>query len=272
MKRKTPLLLVAILLTACQPAAPPHPTALPLTELPALTSTPAPVETLAGSADDLVGIWMFSVKLEIKADGKFRLYFGSDTSPELIDEGTYAFDAGKITWIAGSACKRAATYEAYLTREEGKPAWLRLQVVGSDSCKDRADMFARPGKFLVPSIAVVDPLVTQIAGKYLTTITMEESKTQPDIEPGAYLLKLQSDMRWFVMDLQGTVLVQGYYTISAEQIVLETRSGPAAGACIGTFGSYAWNLDGETLTLTAIKDDCPGGKFFLTVHPFIHQP
>ena len=160
MNKLTLLLLVAILLTACQPAATPQPTsvspttipptAIPPTQPPEPAPTSAPVESLASSANDIIGIWMFVVKLDLNSDRTARIYFGNDDSPEIIDEGNYSFDAGKLTWTAGSACKDPATYEAYVTKLDGKPAWLRLQVVGTDSCKDRVDMLSRPGKFLKP--------------------------------------------------------------------------------------------------------------------------
>ena len=160
MNKPTRLLLVVVLLTACQPAAMPQPTSAPPTTVPPTTVLPtqptqptptsAPVETLASSASDILGIWMFVVKLDLNPDGTSRIYFGNDDSPEIIDEGNYSFDAGKLTWTAGSACKVPATYEAYVTRLDGKPTWLRLHLVGTDSCKDRADMLSRPGKFLKP--------------------------------------------------------------------------------------------------------------------------
>lgn len=131
---------------------------------------------------------------------------------------------------------------------------------------------ASPTPTTIPSTPIADPIVEQLTGKYLTTITVEESRTSPDIAQGEYLLKLQSDMRWFVTDLSGFVYVQGYFTVTADQIIFDTRGGPAAGECAGSVGTYSWTLEGGVLTLTAIKDDCPGGKFFWTIHPFVLQP
>jgi hypothetical protein len=150
MKKLTLLLFAAILLTACQPAAISQPTAVAPTNPPPPTPTSAPVETLVSSASDLVGIWWFSppgLKLEFKADGTSRLFFGT----EVIDTGNYTFDAGKVAWITSGYCKdKPATYEAYLTKQDGKPLWLRMKVVGSDPCRDRADSLANKGKFLNP--------------------------------------------------------------------------------------------------------------------------
>jgi hypothetical protein len=157
MKKLALLLLVAILLTACQPAASPQstkpsavvPTMLSPTEPPAPTPTLALGEVLAGSVDDLVGRWWFStggLTVEFKADGTYRT-----TGPEFIgvvDEGNFTFDAGKITFDPGSG--RPATYEAYVNTQDGKPVWLRLQVVGSDPYRDRVNTFKSRGKFQNP--------------------------------------------------------------------------------------------------------------------------
>ena len=152
MKKLTFLLLFVFLLTACQPAATPQPTAIPPTEPPpAPAPTSAPVEALAGSTSDLVGVWWFtqaSVKIEFKADGTYRVFSGSDIQ----DEGNYTFDAGKVTWATGhpTCGDEPATYEAYVTKQDGKPAWLRLHVVGSDPCSVRADVTGHKAKFQNP--------------------------------------------------------------------------------------------------------------------------
>jgi len=146
MKKLTLLLFVAILLTACQPAATSQPVNPPA---PMLTS--APVETLVSSVNDLVGIWWFTragVMVEIKADSTYRVFSGSETQ----DEGTYAFEAGKVTWVTGhpTCGDKPATYKAYVTKQDDKPVWLRLQIVGSDPCGARADVTANKAKFQNP--------------------------------------------------------------------------------------------------------------------------
>jgi len=140
MKKFTLLLSVVILLVACQPAATPEP-------------TPGPVEALADSASDLVGVWWFpkgGLMLEFKDDGTCRVFSGSANIGQ-VASGDYTFDAGKVNFIPPSgACKDLATYEAYVTTQEGHPISIRLQVVGSDSCTDRADLLTGIGKFYNP--------------------------------------------------------------------------------------------------------------------------
>ena len=107
----------------------------------------APVEALAGSIDDLVGVWWFPKMgmIEVKADGTSRCTING----EIAAEGNYTFDNGKVTWVSRSSCG-AATYEAYVARQDGKPIWLRMQVIGSDPCRDRANAFSTTGKFQNP--------------------------------------------------------------------------------------------------------------------------
>jgi len=139
MKKLALLMLVAALLAACQPVATPTP-----------APTPAPVEALASSVSDLVGIWKVTpenVMIEFKADGTFRVFAGSET----LDDGAYTFDAGKISWGSTSGCvNKPATYEAYVTKQDGKLVGMRLQVVGSDNCSDRARVTAGTGKLQTP--------------------------------------------------------------------------------------------------------------------------
>lgn len=142
MKKLALLSLVAVLLAGCQPAA-----------TPTLAPTPAPVEALASSTSDLVGIWSFqnTYKLEFKADGTYRVSFGSGSNEDTIDLGNYTFDAGKITYATSTYCPdNHATYEIYITKQDGKPVSLRMKVVGSDSCVDRADISAGIGMFKNP--------------------------------------------------------------------------------------------------------------------------
>ncbi len=139
MKKVAFILFIAMLLAACQS--------------PATAQPPAPVETLATSASDFIGIWWYpkaGVKVEYKADGTFRVY-GSEAIGEL-DKGNYSFDAGKLTTIStSSSCTdNPATYEVYVTRQDGNPVSIRLQVVGEDTCQSRAGVLAEEGKFQKP--------------------------------------------------------------------------------------------------------------------------
>jgi hypothetical protein len=139
MKKIALLLLVVILLTACQPA------------MPTETAT-GPVEALADSASDLVGVWWFpkgGLMLEFKDDGTLRVYSGSSRIGQ-VASGDFTFEAGKVTFIPGGACKDPAIYEAYVTSEDGDRVSIRLQVMGNDSCSDRAVLLTNPGKFYNP--------------------------------------------------------------------------------------------------------------------------
>ena len=150
------LLFVVILLTACQPAATPQPTAVAPTEAPAPTAAAVAVEAPVSSITDLVGTWWFpqapGIVTEFKPDGTFRSWLSVEPS-SIEAEGTYTVEAGKLTWVTSHPkCNdQPATYAAYVTRQDGKPAQLRLQLVGSDPCADRAlALKAGIGKFQKP--------------------------------------------------------------------------------------------------------------------------
>jgi len=131
-----------------------------------------------------------------------------------------------------------------------------------------------PASTAIPPTPTTDPLVEQIAGRYLTTITREESATSPGVDEGDYLLKLQEDLRWFITDANdpGWVGAQGYYTVTSDQIVFKVTGGAVAGECVGKSGTYQWSLVGQTLTFTLVSDDCSGNKFLLPLHPLVKQP
>ena len=235
---------------------------------------PTPVETLADSINDLLGVWWFpkaGAKVELRADGTYRTFAGSET----IDEGTYTFDAGKVTWVTSTLyCvdNPTAAYEVYVTKQESKPVSIRMQVDGSDLCRGRRDTLAGEGKFQSPIPESTQELViTQLAGIYKTSV----GPNAYGVEPVQYLLELSEDGRWFVRDLDRFIQVQGYYTYTADQIVLKTTGGPSANpACVSIENTYGWSAEGDQLTFTTINVDakCEGEKFFFTQKPLTLQP
>jgi len=151
MKKFCLLLLVVILLAACESATMPEPTPEPTLE-PTLELTHGPEEALANSAGDLFGVWWFSkggLMLEFNEDGTSRVFSGSANIGQ-VSSGTYSFNAGKVTFNPGGRCKDPATYETYITTLDGNPVSIRMQVIGSDSCTDRAELLTNPGKFQEP--------------------------------------------------------------------------------------------------------------------------
>ncbi len=157
------LLSIAILVTACGPAATPEPPtaipstsipppAIPPTEPPAPTAPAAPVELPVAAMDEVAGLWWFTgcpCKVQLNPDGSYALLGRANEPPEAV--GNFTLDAGKVTWVTSDPlCKDlpAATYEAYVTKQEGKLVSLRLQLVGTDACAMRVDALKGPAKFL----------------------------------------------------------------------------------------------------------------------------
>src|SRR5512141_2817892 len=135
------LVVVPTVLMACQPAATPQPTpllpttmpptAIPPTARPSPLPTTAPLEALAGSIDDLVGVWFFAqgpLKLEFKPDATYRVW---DEFSGTQAEGEFTLETGKIAWVTSEpTCSGVpATYAAYVSTQEGKRVGLRLEVV-----------------------------------------------------------------------------------------------------------------------------------------------
>ncbi len=113
---------------------------------------PEPVETLAGSITDLLGVWWFpqgGMMIEFKKDGTYRVFSGSAAIGQ-IDEGPYTFDAGKITAIGCN--DQPATYEAYLTVQDNAPTKLRMQIVGDDPCGNRNNALKGIGQLRTPTV------------------------------------------------------------------------------------------------------------------------
>ena len=146
MKKTVFLLFVAILLAACQQAATPEPS------LTVIEPTPGPVEALANSTSDLVGGWWIpkgGLMIEFKDDYSVRVFSGSASIGQ-VSSGEFSFDSGKVTFVPGGSCKDPATYEVYITKLEGNPVSIRMEVVGNDSCSDRAELLSNPGKYYTP--------------------------------------------------------------------------------------------------------------------------
>lgn len=197
---------------------------------------PEPVETLAGSRTDLLGVWWFpkaGVKIEINADGTYRVASGSET----IDEGEYSFNSGKITWLTSTLyCmdNPTATYEAYLTMQGETPAMLRLQVVGSDACGGRTETADGTGKFQGPSPSgtVIEP-----------TLATEVRLTNPEAVAGKWVTRSGGYEVWheFRPDSTMTVSVTDVGEISTSPYRFENdlmTFEDVAGNCPGIIGKY----------------------------------
>ena len=158
MKKTSLLILFVILLSACQPPVASSSTPIPRTEQPASTPTraprptPASIEALASSLDELVGVWFLAqcpCKLEFKPDGTYRVW---DSFSGTQAEGEFTFEDGKVTWVTSQpTCNdQPASYEAYVTQVDGKPAQLRLVLVGNDPCSARTENSKGVAKLLSP--------------------------------------------------------------------------------------------------------------------------
>ncbi len=93
-----------------------------------------------------------------------------------------------------------------------------------------------------------------------------------DLLTGDWELVL-NDPRTYFVRLNGDVVVEGRYTSNPARLVMRDLGGVLA--CLEEPGMaqavYAWSLDNDELSLTAVKDRCDGRPFVLTVKPWQKQ-
>lgn len=106
------------------------------------TATPSP-EVAVSQMGDVLGTWRFSFEGD-----KYLIQFLDDDFYNVgwegnltgVDRGKYSVEGSILHFLtAPRGCPDAeeATYEAYITTTDGKPAKLHLVLVGEDSCADR---------------------------------------------------------------------------------------------------------------------------------------
>lgn len=170
--KKMFILIVVILLAACQSITP----GAPVPDAPAPQPTVADTETLAESDALVKGIWYSADGMFVQfatgssSDLKFTLYLISENRDpwEKFGTGTADFENGKLTYLTNQGtCEGAqpAIYEYYIVKHEGKMIGMRQKLVGEDACKDRKA--ATDGKFYKyigqPSIFMPDNTEERLA-------------------------------------------------------------------------------------------------------------
>ena len=121
------------------------------------------------------------------------------------------------------------------------------------------------------------PTATLPAGTYGTTITEVDVPAAFPAEAiplfiGQWQTTFSEGGR-FTIAKDGEVVVEGRYTVTTDQLIFTDEKGPmnCADAGEGPSGTYQWNLDGKTLPLTLLEDDCLGRVTVLTAHPWSRQ-
>lgn len=294
----TSIVLIVLILTACQPA----PTAAPAeTTAPAQedeteqnmavvrrfyeefskgnpdvileVQAPTIVMHYAGSADevpaqalrdDLAAIK--AANPELRAEIKDMFAQGNIVVTELAWTGTHAGDLFGIP-----ATGKTLTHNGIVVRrlEAGKiveswEMWDDLELMYSlgllPSWDEVVEQSSAPATE-APQDAVNEPL-----GKYRVKLPA----SVPDISAGYYGVILNEDgsytIDWAPTQAQdGMVGVHGNYTIDGDQIVFTDVEGFAA--CTseeGLSGTYRWSFSSQGLTLTPVEDTCQGRAYILS--------
>jgi len=110
----------------------------------ALVSSPTPLAEVAiDQLGDVLGTWAFSFEgdnylIQYLEDGFYNL--GWEGNLTGVDRGKYSVEGNQLHYLTSSrSCPDAqeATYEVYVTFQDGEPAKLRFVLVGEDNCSDR---------------------------------------------------------------------------------------------------------------------------------------
>ena len=99
-------------------------------------------------------------------------------------------------------------------------------------------------------------------GTYTTSITREDSTDYLFI--GDWELTL-TDENGYTVSKDGTLDEEGTYTLTEDQMVFVRTMGRHV---CSEGGVYQWALDGKTLTLTRVDDECYLRPFTFTTHPW----
>lgn len=137
------ILVMFVLLAACQAA----PTPVPPANLTTATPPPADTETLADSISLTIGTWFMNNTgyMDIRGTGSttdltYTIY-NIEPDPWLpMVKGTMRFENGKLTYLTSHGdCQDApqATYEIYLVKHEGRVIGMRPKSVREDVCPNR---------------------------------------------------------------------------------------------------------------------------------------
>ena len=112
---------------------------------------------------------------------------------------------------------------------------------------------------IILSLIIIQPLTNLQAQSKLTGIW--EAKFMNDANSMELLFKITEEDYSLDMNKDGSVEVSGKWKIEGEQIQFEDSGGPMA--CRSAVGIYKYKLDGDSLNLTLIQDDCPGRKMMM---------
>lgn len=286
MKKQTLLLLVAILLTACQPAATPQ----PILVLP--TEPPLSLQDIATSWQEVLNQGDIDAALSYLAENAVVTIKPAGPQGDAVFTGHTEIRGWYETLTAGkgvttlSDCKvndeTITCLDTYA--DEGLKSmgvdfidgdWVavikdgKIQSYTFTTSPASLAKLAPPEPTPAPTQVLV---ITQLVGIYKTSV----GPNAYDIEAGQYLLELREDLRWFVRDPNDPsfIYTQGYYTSTADQIVIKGTGGPVIGSCSYIENTYGWTAEGDKLTFTAISvdDKCGGEKLFFTENPFTLQP
>jgi hypothetical protein len=131
------------------------------------------------------------------------------------------------------------------------------------------------GLALVALASLVLSAQTTLAGAYTMTVAVADLKGVPGPQAeklaGTWTVSFAADGTYTVRQGE-TEHVQGTYTVTGDEVTMNDTHGDFA--CVGDEleGVYRVRREGQTLTLTKVKDDsCQGRAVILTAKAFMKQ-
>jgi len=111
-------------------------------------------------------------------------------------------------------------------------------------------------------------------GTYTTTITADDVAGTPpffqDLLIGDWSMTYKEDGGFEVYNLTTGQSAQGKYVVNPAVVVFVGKDTGQL-ACLGA-GVYKWTTTGNSLTFTAVSDQCLGRFIVFTSHPLAKQP
>jgi len=117
-------------------------------------------------------------------------------------------------------------------------------------------------------------------GTYANSISAEDYFPLPnysstDFEAyvvGDWEITFDQEHHYSVTKNEDFLAAEGNCTVTEDEIVFIDERGPWA--CFDPDernGTYKWAFDGQALTLTKVKDGCPGRNYVFTAQPLVRQ-
>jgi hypothetical protein len=121
-----------------------------------------------------------------------------------------------------------------------------------------------------------------IVGIYRVTYTAEALRAagMPGVAAAPYdntikQAKFSPDGTFELSDVNAvgtTPILQAQFTVTGEKVAIKNSTGSLGQRCADAGdGTYTWNLEGDRLTLTSVKDNCDYRRYTISALPWTRE-